>query len=164
MKDALRDIRVHFLQLGKDAGHRCPLGFSVDGTGGLHHGKFQGFLHMLYMAFGKINQGADHGDSRAAHTGAGMEGVKAAFVEEREQQGFHRVVPVMPEGELVAAQLHAGVGQNGAPHLCAECAGILFLPVVEDDVPDLGFFDQIGDFQRFTQRNDRGKIHGTQKQ
>ena len=79
-------------------------------------------------------------------------------VEQGEEQRFHGVVPVMAEGQFVAACFHTGICQHGPAHFGAQGAGIFFFPVIEDDIPDFGSFNDIRDFKGVTEGNDPGVI------
>ena len=90
----------------------------------------------------------------------GVEGVDAALVEHGEEERLNGVVAVMAEGELVGADLEAEVHQRAAAHLRAQGAGVFLLALLEDDLADLRFADDIGNVQRFAERAHAAEVEG----
>ena len=69
------------------------------------------------------------------------------------------VVQMMPQRHLVAVQLFGSGVERAPAHLGAEGAGILLVPVVEDDGADKGAAHLIGNIILPEQRFQRGVIH-----
>ena len=90
----------------------------------------------------------------------GVKGVDAALVEHGEEERLNGVVAVMAEGELVGADLEAEVHQRAAAHLRAQGAGVFLLALLEDDLADLRFADDIGNVQRFAERAHAAEVEG----
>ena len=66
-----------------------------------------------------------------------LEAADAALVEQAHEKGLHRVVMVVPQGDLVDALGQQRFVQRAASHFGAHGAGVLLLSVVKNDRADL---------------------------
>ena len=66
---------------------------------------------------------------------------------------------MMAQSDFVAAVCDGGVVQRTLAELGAQGAGVLLLADVEDDLPDVGFYNGIGDVQFLAKRLDGRKVH-----
>ena len=117
-----------------------------------------------YKLTGKYVENANYGDTGSAHGGFRVKSMETAFIKEGHQEGFHSILPVMPEGQLVETVFHAGIGQDSPAHFRAERAWILFLSVIENDLSDLCFLYNKRNLQLFTQMTDTGEVEGFKPQ
>ncbi len=83
--------------------------------------------------------------SRRRRSVTGEKQPNAALPPEIHVKGLHGIVQMMAQRHLVAAQFLRSSVQCTPPHLGAEGAGILLVPVVEHDGADQGAADLIGD-------------------
>ena len=105
-------------------------------------------IHRLFM---DIKHGADLGNAGAVQVGYRLEAADPALIDERHQEGFHRVIVVVAQRQLVAAPVKQGLIEGAAAHLGAHGAGIFFLSVVKNNGADFGFYHGVGHLQLFAQ-------------
>ena len=104
--------------------------------------------------------GRNHGQLPAGQPGHRRKAADAALPPEIHVKGLHRVVQVMPQGHLVAAQFLGGGVQGAAAQLGAEGAGILLLAVVKHHGADVGAADVVGDVVLGGKKVGQGRVVG----
>ena len=70
--------------------------------------------------------------------------MEAPLEDQAHQEGLRRVLRVVGQRQLVAAQLLRPLAQNGTPHLGAQGAGMLVLSDVKESFVDVRVFDVDG--------------------
>ena len=88
-----------------------------------------------------------------------LEAADPALVNQTHEKGFHGIVIVVAQGKLMKALIHQRLIQRAPAHFGAHRAGVLFLPIVEDNGADLRFHNGIGHIQFFAQLRDFRIIH-----
>ena len=83
------------------------------GQGG-HHRHAKRARHGDDVLLRGVNHRADHGQVGAGEVGHRGEGGQAALIEQAEEEGLQGVLPVVPQGDLVAAQAAGGVVERAA--------------------------------------------------
>ena len=79
-------------------------------------------------------------------------------VEQVHQKGLYGIVKMMTERDLLAAGFFCHVVQNAAAHPRTKAAGIFFLPVLEDDLSEVGTANAVFDVPFPAQRLDLAVI------
>ena len=92
VKEALVRVRIYLPESAHQILHFSPPGIAVGGTGRLDDRKIQHFCHMFYMAFRKVYQGPDHGDTGSAHGGFRVKSMETAFIKDGHQEQFFELL------------------------------------------------------------------------
>ena len=106
-----------------------------------------------------VEHGTNLGNARSVQSGHRLEAADPSLKEQRHDEGLHSVVIVMPQSQLVEPLLQKGLIQCPPAHFRAQGAGILFLPVVENNGGDLRFDHGIGHFQPVAHFLHPGVVH-----
>ena len=134
----------------------------VGGTDVVDDGQLVFFRKMRDGLFAYVEHGPDLRDAGAAEIRYGLKAADAALVKKAHEKRFDGIVKVMAQRDLVAAQFQQHIVQRAPAHFCAHGAGVLLVPVLENDRADLRLFDLIWHVQLRAQLRHRGKIHARQ--
>ena len=93
--------------------------------------------------FRHIHQRADGIEFFSVQEANGSEAVQATLIKQRHKEGFHNIVLIMPQSDLIAAKLFRHIIQCALPHFCTERAGIFFFSLIKNDFADIGFHNGI---------------------
>ena len=88
-----------------------------------------------------------------------LEAGEPPLVEQGEEEGLHRVVKVVAQGDLGDAPLLQGVVEGAPAHLGAHGAGVLLPAEIEDDVVDLRLQQGEGHIDGAAVLRHRGEVH-----
>ena len=108
---------------------------------------------------GQIEHRADLGHAAAVEVGDRFEAADAALIEQRHQEGFDRVVAVVPQGNLADPHLRDRIGKRPAPHLRAERTGIFLFAALKGHGTDLRLDAVVRYLQTVAERRDRREVH-----
>ena len=161
-EDTLLQAGVFVLQFRHQLLHLLALGVAVGGTGVKDHGKVVPLGGPPDHALPAVEEGPDLGDARPGQVGDGLEAAEAALVEEGEEEGLHRVVKVVAQGDLLDPFLLKGVVEGAPAHLGAHGAGVFLFSQVKDDVADLGGDEGKGDGDALAVVSEGAEIRGLQ--
>lgn len=131
----------------------------VLGAGARHHGQGKALAEIGHPLFPGVEQGADLGHPGAGHIGHRLEAGEPPLEEEAHQEGFHRVVEVVPQGQLVEAVVPHKVVERPPAHFGAQGAGVVLLADVKDDLPDVRFQYGVGQLQPPAELLHRAEVH-----
>ena len=106
-----------------------------------------------------VEHRTDLNDPGPVQMGHRLETADPALVNQGHHKSFHGIVKVVPQCQLVAVQVQQSLIEGPSAHLGAHGAGILFLPIVENDGANLRFDDGIGHIQLPAQLLNTGIIH-----
>ena len=104
-------------------------------------------------------QRSDHGEVLPGQVRDRLEAVEGAEVEEVHEERVDRVVPVVSEGEFVAAKLFGERMKTAPPQVRAEAAGVLLVPGLEDHVADVRAVDDVLDAELSAHVDDGRVVH-----
>ena len=107
----------------------------------------------------QIQHGANLNDAGSVQIGHRLEATDTPFENQAHQEGFHCVIIVVAQRQLVEAPVQNGLIQRAPAHFGAHGARIFLLPVVKNDRRDFGFYNGIGNLQPVAQGLDAGIIH-----
>lgn len=147
-----------FADRGDEVFDIFALGVVIGGAGIVHYGQLHVAGERYDVGFVGVHKRTDHGDTASAHVCFGRKGGKPSLVKQREQEGFGKVVGVMPECEFVVSDFLHGGRQSASAHLRAQRAGIFLFANVKNNIADIRFFEMIGNFERVAERLYGGKV------
>ena len=114
---------------------------------------------MAHHLLPAVEHGADLGDAHAVQPGHRLETGQAPFKDKGHKESLHRVVIVVPQGDLGDPPLLHGVVQGATAHFGAHGAGVLLLAHIKDNMVDLAGNQGIGNAQLLAVAGHRGKVH-----
>ena len=135
------------------------LGVAVRRAGVEHHGQMVALGGVAEHPLPAVEQGADLGNAGAVQVGHGLEAGQPPLVKQGEEEGLHRVVEVVAQGDLGDAVLLQGVVEGAPAHLGAHGAGVLLLAQIKDDVVDFAVEQREGHVQLPAQGLHPGEVH-----
>ena len=139
--------------------HLLPPGGPVGGAGVVDHREGQPLGGVGDHGLAAVEQGPDLGDPGAVQEGHRLEAAQPPLVDQGHEEGLHRVVVVVAQGDLGEPPLRHSVVQRPPAHLGTHGAGVLLLPELEDDPVDLGGHHGIGHVQLPAPGRHRAEVH-----
>ena len=132
---------------------------AVHGAGIVDDGQILPQGHAADVILVAVQQRADLGHAGAVQKRHRLEAADAALEQQIHQQRLHRVVIVVAQGDLADALFRQGGVQAAPPQFGAQGAGILLLPLLEDDLVHRHLNAGVGHLQPFAQRRHAGEVH-----
>ena len=139
-----------FLQIIIPQGKLCkkllgflPLGISVGKTGVFYDMDIAFIDKAATFPFRHIHQRTDGIELFSVQEANGSKAVQATLIKQRHKKGFHNIILIMPQSDLIAAKLFRHIIQCALPHFCTKRAGIFFFSLIKNDFADIGFYNGI---------------------
>ena len=128
----------------------------------MHDGQVVLRRERAHHALRQIEHGPDLRHAGPVEVRHRLEAADPPLEQQTHQERLDGVVIVVAERHLGKALLQQRLIQRPAAHLGAQRAGIVFLPVLEDDRPDLRLHAGIRHAEALTQACDRREIHAAE--
>ena len=138
-----------------------PVCVTVGRAGRFYNGELPSSCGTAYVLFGSEQQRSYHIEVLFGEVSHRRIAAYPSLGEEVHNEGLDRVVVIVTEGYLVAAERDRLIVQSTASEVRAETARVLLLADVKDDTADLREYDLVLDAVGLAELGDSGVVRGS---